>query len=374
MPDLVAGWVAATPDAEAVRCGDEVVTYAELWERVNRLAHLLRAMGVGTEVVVGVCLPRGVEFVVAVLAVWQAGGAYVPLDPEHPVERLAVMLADGGVQVLVGSDDTVGDLPVGQVRTVVLDDAVTRVLLSGQPVTPPVVGRVPDQVAYVLFTSGSTGRPKGVQVTHRGLVCLLAGQRVVFGGEVPPLAVLLFASFGFDASVWDVCLALGFGGRLVIAGEEDRGDPGRLAALVDGAGVEVALLPPSLLALLDPAGMPGLRVLISGGERLDGQLAGLWSSGRRLLNAYGPTEVTVVASVDVDGGPSIGVPFGGSRLLVVDRFLHEVPVGVAGELFVGGPGLARGYRGRPELTAERFVAGPDGGRWYRTGDVVRWQA
>ncbi|MFC4047998.1 amino acid adenylation domain-containing protein, partial [Dactylosporangium siamense] len=255
-----------------------------------------------------------------------------------------------------------------------MDDPV----VAAQPVVVPEVPVRPDQVAYVMFTSGSTGRPKGVQVTHRGLANLVAGQRMLVGaGNV----VLQFASFGFDASVWDLCMALAGGGRLVIAGERHRGDPAALAALVRDSGVEVATLPPSLLAVLEPGQLAGLRTLVSAGERLDGGLAGRWSQGVRLVNAYGPTEVTVCASAGtVSGGDrpgSIGAPFGGTRLYVLDAAMCEVPVGVSGELFVGGPGVARGYAGRPDLTAERFVADPfagDGSRVYRSGDVVRWRA
>ncbi|MFC6022919.1 amino acid adenylation domain-containing protein, partial [Plantactinospora solaniradicis] len=378
VPGLIAGWVGAAPEAEAVRFGVEGLSYARVWERANRLAHYLRGVGVGPEVVVGVCLPRGLDFVTTVLAVWQAGGAYLPLDPGYPMERLAVMLADGGVSVLVGMEETVGDLPVGRVRTVVLDDPAAQALVGVQPATAPQIVLHPDQTAYVLFTSGSTGRPKGVQVTHRGLASLVAGQRELFGIGAGT-GVLQFASFGFDASVWDMCLALAAGGRLVIADEADRGDPAALAALVRAGGVEVATLPPSLLGLLSPEDVAGLSTLVSAGERLDGGLARVWAASCRLVNAYGPTEVAVCASAGtVEVGarwPSIGAPFGASRLYVLDRALHEVPVGVAGELFVGGPGLARGYAGRADLTAERFVADPfngDGSRLYRSGDVVRW--
>ncbi|MFC4047984.1 AMP-binding protein, partial [Dactylosporangium siamense] len=231
-----------------------------------------------------------------------------------------------------------------------------------------------------MFTSGSTGRPKGVQVTHRGLANLVAAQGELFGVRAGG-AVLQFASFGFDASVSEIWVALAGGGRLVMAGEEHRGDPVALAALVRDSGVEVATLPPSLLAVLEPGQLAGLRTLVSAGERLDGGLAGRWSQRVRLVNAYGPTEVTVCASAGVVGvgevWPPIGRPLAGCRVYVLDAAMREVPVGVSGELFVGGPGVARGYAGRPELTAERFVADPvagDGSRLYRSGDVGRWRA
>ncbi|MFC6023463.1 condensation domain-containing protein, partial [Plantactinospora solaniradicis] len=251
VPGLIAGWVGTAPEAEAVRFGVEGLSYARVWERANRLAHYLRGVGVGPEVVVGVCLPRGLDFVTTVLAVWQAGGAYLPLDPGYPMERLAVMLADGRVSVLVGMEETVDDLPVGRIRTVALDDPTTQAVLGSQPATAPGMVVHPDQAAYVMFTSGSTGRPKGVQVTHRGLASLVAGQRELFGIGAGT-GVLQFASFGFDASVSELCVTLAGGGRLVMADEAHRGDPAALAGLVRAGGVEVATLPPSLLGVLAP--------------------------------------------------------------------------------------------------------------------------
>ncbi|WP_345007233.1 non-ribosomal peptide synthetase, partial [Dactylosporangium siamense] len=206
-----------------------------------------------------------------------------------------------------------------------------------------------------------------MQVTHRGLAHLVAGQRDVFGMS-PGLSVLQFASFGFDASVSELAVTLACGGRLVMAAESQRTDLDALARLVRDAGVGLVTLPPSVLAVVD---LPGLETVVSAGERLDPGLAGVWAARARLVNAYGPTEVTVCATAGV-GDASIGVPIGSARVWVLDRSLSPVPVGVVGEVFVGGPGVARGYVGRPELTAERFVAGGSGGRLYRTGDVARW--
>ncbi|MFI2352086.1 amino acid adenylation domain-containing protein [Streptomyces sp. NPDC019443] len=377
--ELIAAAAAAEPGATAVVFDETSVAYGELLERSGRLAHYLRGAGVGSETVVAVCLPRGIDMIVGILAVWQAGGAYLPLDPEYPVDRLEFMLADSGAGVLLGTDEVVDDLPVGRLRTVVMDDPALRSSLRVLPSTPPEVPVHADQLAYVIYTSGSTGRPKGVQVTHAGAVSLVTAQREALGTDRGDV-VLQFAPFGFDASVWELLMALAAGGTLVVAEAEDRADPGRLAALAARTGVSVATVPPSLLDTLSPADFGGVSTLITAGERLDGQVAAQWSDGRRLLNAYGPTETTVCATVAVCEGdrgqaPPIGGPVANTRVYVLDSRLRPLPVGVAGELFIAGAQLARGYLGRAALTAERFLPDPftgDGTRMYRSGDRVRW--
>ncbi|MFJ9373222.1 amino acid adenylation domain-containing protein [Streptomyces sp. NPDC101455] len=377
--ELIVAAAAEEPGATAVMFGATSVGYGELLERSGRLAHYLRGAGVGDETVVAVCLPRGVDMIVAVLAVWQAGGAYLPLDPEYPVDRLEFMLADSGAGVLLGTEEVIDDLPVGRLRTVVMDDPALRSSLRVLPSPPPEVTVHADQSAYVIYTSGSTGRPKGVQVTHAGAVSLVTAQREALGtgrGDV----VLQFAPFGFDASVWELLMALATGGTLVVAEAADRAEPGRLAALATRTGVSVATVPPSLLDALSPAEFSGVSTLITAGERLEGRLAAQWAAGRRLFNAYGPTETTVCATVALcegDGGqaPPIGGPIANTRVYVLDSRLRPVPVGVAGELFIAGAQLARGYLGRAALTAERFLPDPlmgDGTRMYRSGDRVRW--
>ncbi|MGW6642429.1 amino acid adenylation domain-containing protein, partial [Streptomyces iakyrus] len=379
--ELVAGRAARTPDAVAVVCGEDALDYAELMGRAGRLAHYLRSVGVGSESVVALCLPRGIDMVVAVLAVWQAGGAYLPLDPEYPAERLGFMLRDSRATVLVGTEELVDELPVGRLRTVLVDDLVVRAALAELPAKAP-EGRVSgDALAYVIYTSGSTGRPKGVQVAHRGVVNLALAQARAFGvGEGD--GVLQFAPFGFDAAVSEVAVTLAAGGRLVVATAEERGEPQALAGLVREKDVRVATLPPSLLAVLEPADLAGLRTLVTAGERLEEAAAARWRGAYRLLNAYGPTEATVCASIavldpDGQGVPSIGTPMANTRAYVLDGQLRPVPVGVLGELFIAGVGVARGYGRRADLTGERFVADPfaaDGSRMYRSGDQVRWLA
>ncbi|WP_345144602.1 amino acid adenylation domain-containing protein, partial [Dactylosporangium darangshiense] len=373
--ELFAECVRRAPGAVAVRCGADVLTYGELEERAVRLSSYLRGVGVGAEQVVGLCFERGVDVVVAMLAVWKAGAAYLPLDPEYPLERLAFMLGDADVSVVVGGAEALSDLPAGRVRTVAVDDPFTSMMIAASPDVAP-VGVVAGQAAYVIYTSGSTGRPKGVVVSHGGLRNLVWGQRRAFGVDVD--VVLQFASFGFDASVSEVALALAWGGTLVVAGREERAEPQRLAALVRERGVSVATLPPSLLSVFGPGDLDGLGTLVVAGERLSPALAQMWAGRMRLINAYGPTEVTVCATAGRlagDAGAPIGSPIGNVPVFVVDDNLERVPVGVVGQLLVGGVQVARGYLGQPALTAERFVAdvfSGDGSRLYRTGDRVRW--
>jgi amino acid adenylation domain-containing protein len=358
----------------AVRCGDAAVTYGELDERSTRLAGHLLGVGVGADSVVGLCVERGVDFVVAVVAVWKAGAAYLPLDPAYPVSRLAFMVVDAGASVVLGHRSAAAGLAEAGVAVAWLDELE----LPAWPGSLPVVH--PDQAAYVIYTSGSTGAPKGVVVPHRGAVNLATQLRPMLD-VAPGRSVLQFASFGFDATVLDLVVVLGAGGTLVIASEADRADPAALTGLLGSAGVASASVSPSLLAQLDPAQVPGLRSLVVGSERVSADLVRAWAGRSRMFNAYGPTETSVLAttmrcSPDEAGAPPIGAPLGNVRVQVLDRAFNPAPVGVPGELYVGGVGLARGYVGRAELTAERFVADPfagDGSRLYRTGDVVRWR-
>ncbi|WTV02691.1 amino acid adenylation domain-containing protein (plasmid) [Streptomyces sp. NBC_00045] len=381
--DLFRARVARTPDALAVLSGDVELTYAELDARASRLAQELIALGVGRERLVGLCLPRGADMVVSLLAVWRAGGAYVPLDPEYPSDRLGYMVADSGAVVVLGTTDTVKDLPSEAVHVLLLDEFVhADDTPSGEE---PPVAVDPDQLAYVIYTSGSTGRPKGVAVPHRGVANLAEVMRPVLGVHEGAVA-LQFASFSFDASVLDVAVTLAAGATLAIASSTERSEPEALAEMVKKSGVNVASVVPSLLGVLDPAALSAVENWVLGAELLTADLASRWTAGARMWNTYGPTEATVITTaVELDRSirpedqpPPIGRPLGNARVYVLDAGLSPVPVGVAGELYIAGAQLARGYVGRPGLTAERFVADPfavvAGSRMYRTGDVVRWSA
>ncbi|MGN9822085.1 amino acid adenylation domain-containing protein, partial [Streptomyces sp. SD11] len=383
--ELIAGRAVAGPDAVAVVADGVVLTYGGLMGRANRLAHHLRGLGVGAESVVGLCLPRGVDMVVAMVAVWQAGGAYLPLDPEYPVDRLEFMLADSGARVLIGHSsvaevaevaEVAGGLPVESV--VWLDDpAVTE----GLSTAAPEVSVQPDQLAYVIYTSGSTGRPKGVQVAHRGVTGMVTALSPVLGAG-PGVRVLQFASFSFDAAVLDVAVTLASGGTLVVASSAERTTPEMLTSMIGAQAVGAASVVPSLLGVLNPDEVPGIQTLLLGAERLTQSVARAWAQNRTLVNTYGPTEATVMVttgtvSPDVQEAPPIGAPVANAHLYVLDARLHPVPVGVAGEVFIAGPQVARGYRAQPALSAERFLPDPftaDGTRMYRSGDRARWLA
>ncbi|MEV4643212.1 amino acid adenylation domain-containing protein, partial [Actinoplanes sp. NPDC049548] len=352
VPELFAAQVARTPDTVAVRCGVDVLTYAQLAARSDAWAAYLAGRGAGPETLVALLLPRGVDMVAAMLGVWKAGAAFVPLDPAYPAQRLAQIVADSGAELVV---DTDVDLSLG-----------------GAPV--PVVHVDQDALAYVIYTSGSTGVPKGVAVTHRGVANLASVMAPVLGAGA---VTLQFASFSFDASILDIAVTLTSGGTLAIATAEQRQDVHALSAMIRDAGVEVASVVPSLLAVLDPAEVPGVRNWVLGAERLSAELANRWTAHTRVWNTYGPTEATVITTAvplgsHADVAPPIGAPIGNTRVFVLDEFLNPVPPGVTGEVHIAGAGLARGYLGRAGLTAASFIAGPDGERWYRSGDVGRW--
>ncbi|MFI6730095.1 amino acid adenylation domain-containing protein, partial [Streptomyces atratus] len=374
------GWAVETPHAIAVRSGDLALSYVEVDARSDALARGLVARGVGRESRVGLCLPRGAETVVALLAVWKAGGAYVPLDPEYPSERLAFMVADSEAQLVLVTEETTDRLPA-EVETVLLAELEIE---SGEDAASAESAVDPDQLAYVIYTSGSTGRPKGVAVAHASVANLASVMRPVLGVE-PGVVALQFASFSFDAAVLDVAVTLAGGGMLAVASAEERQDGAALAAMVEAAGVSTASVVPSLLGVLEPEAVSGIRNWVLGAERLEAGLAARWRVGARVWNTYGPTEATVITTAILleegitgeDAPPAIGRPLGNVRTYVLDGFLRPVPVGVAGELYIAGSGLARGYINRPDLTAERFVAVPFGdgtGRMYRTGDLARWTA
>ncbi len=376
--ELVAARAVCVPDAIAVCGGDAWITYGQLLERAARLGGYLRAAGAGPETVVGLCLQRGAEMVTAILGTWLAGAAYLPLDPDYPPERLAFMLADSGAALVAGTGQALEELPAGRLRVVELDDpAVATAVAAAVPVAaaPCPAGRL----AYVIYTSGSTGTPKGVAVAHGGVANLAAAQ----AGRLAVRAgsrVLLFSSPGFDASVWELVMGLCSGACLVAASAgELLAGPG-LAGLVAREAVTHLTVPPAMLAGLQAADLGPVRELVAAGEALDGGLAARWAAGRVFINAYGPTETTVCASMSgpltAGAEPDIGTPLANARVFVLDAWLCPVPAGVAGELYVAGTQLARGYLGRAGLTAERFIAcpfGSGGERMYRTGDLVKWR-
>ena len=374
--ELIWAQAAARPDAVAVTRDGASVSYRELAGRAARLAWYLRSVGARAETVVGLCLDRGPEMVTAILGVWLAGAAYLPLDREYPAARLEHMLADSGAGLLVTSGGPTG-LAAG--RVIELDDPRVVAEVASMPADLPPVRTTGGQLAYVIYTSGSTGTPKGVAVTHAGLAGLAVAQASRFAVAAGD-RVLAFAPLGFDASVSELVVTLAAGGLLVSPGHGVVLAGRELAELVARRGVSHVTLPPVVLAGLDPADLRTVTTLVVAGEAVDERLVKRWAAGRRMLNAYGPTETTVCASMSgplsAGGGvPPIGEPITNARVFVLDEWLCPVPPGVAGELYVAGAGLARGYVGLAGLTAERFTACPfgvGGERMYRTGDLAKW--
>ncbi|CAM02313.1 non-ribosomal peptide synthase protein (TIGR01720 family)/amino acid adenylation domain-containing protein [Saccharopolyspora erythraea NRRL 2338] len=364
--------VRETPDAVAVVCEDQQRTYGELNAEANRLAHLLLAEGVGAEQVVAVAVPRSVEMVAALLAVLKTGAAYLPLDLDHPPDRIAFMLREASRVVTV--PELAGELPPGPPQVLVGDAA-------GRPAQDPGVEVRLDQAAYVIFTSGSTGRPKGVVVTHDGIGSLVATAVDRLGVDAGS-RVLQFASVGFDVAVWELSMALCTGGRLVVVPEQRRVAGRDLTDYAVEHGVTHLALPPSLVSAL-PADceLPEDAVLLVGTEVVPAELIERWAKRLRVVVAYGLTEATVnstlwMAEQGRRGSVPIGRPDPNTRIHVLDSALRPVGVGVTGEIYVAGRGLARGYLGRRGLSAERFVADPfgePGERMYRTGDRARWR-
>ncbi|AUG75710.1 non-ribosomal peptide synthetase [Kitasatospora sp. MMS16-BH015] len=376
LAELVGRQAAATPERTAVEFGEERLSYRELDRQARALAAELRERGVGPEQVVGVCAERSPELVVGLLGVLYAGAAYLPLDPEYPAARLAYLLADSGARLVLTGP---GAVPLAEVEQVELK--LTELVAEPAPATPA----RPDGAAYVIYTSGSTGQPKGVTVPHRGAV-----NRIRWAQHRDPLGaedrVLQKTAAGFDVSVWEFFWPLSSGAVLVLAAPGVQRDAFRLAELIERARITTVHFVPSMLRVFLPAveasRLTGLRRVVCSGEALppETRAALLAACPADLLNLYGPTEASVDVSVwdcrQEHEGPTvpIGRPIANLALYVLDGRLLPCPVGVPGELYLGGEGLARGYLGRPGLTATRFVAspfGPAGARLYRTGDRCR---
>ena len=369
--------VRESPDSVAVVVEDVGTSYAELNARANRLAALLRERGAAPGTRIGLCLRRNADLTTAMLAVLKTGAAYVPLDPAHPPARVAEIAADAGVHAVVAHADVAGTVGAVAAPVVTLDDV--RAELAAMPAHNPPLAAEPGDVAYIIYTSGSTGRPKGVLLEHRGVVNFTDSTRDLFD-LTPADRVLGFASATFDVSVFETFSALLTGARLYLATDGERVSIDRLQSLMERAAITVIDLPPTVMPLLAPEKFTDLRIAFVGGEAFSGELVNRWNPGRRLFNGYGPTECTVTMIVEEctgtwDASPPIGLPMTNHVAHVLDRDLRRVPIGVPGELVIGGAGLARGYLDRAELTAEKFVADPfgtaPGGRLYRTGDLVK---
>ncbi|HEX6909727.1 MAG TPA: amino acid adenylation domain-containing protein, partial [Longimicrobium sp.] len=383
---LVQAQAARTPDCVAVAFESDSLTYGELDASANRLANRLRRLGVGPETRVGVCLERSVEMVVSLLAVLKAGGAYVPVDPGYPADRIAHMLADSAVPVLLTQARLADALAPHGATVVEVDEDAS---LASECTASPGVDVSVDGLAYVIYTSGSTGRPKGAMNAHRGVVNRLLWMQAEYGMG-PADVVLQKTPFSFDVSVWEFFWPLVTGARLVVARPEGHRDPAYLSETIARHGVTTLHFVPSMLRAFlehgDPSRCASVRRVMSSGEALPADLVGRFFERlphAELHNLYGPTEAAVdvtyqpCAPADAHRVVPIGRPVANTRVYVLDRGGQPVPVGVPGELHIGGVQVGRGYLDRAALTAERFIPDPfgaPGARLYRTGDLARWRA
>ena len=381
---LVEAQAALHPRAKALVAGDETLTYAALECRANQLARHMAPLGVGPDALVAIYMERGIDMIVGLLAILKAGGAYVPLDPTYPAQRLAFMLEDSGARVLVTQAHLLGRLPVRRHLSVICVDADQQAIAT-KPSTPPSSGATSRNLAYVIYTSGSTGRPKGVMIEHRGLVNLIEWHRLAYGVEPEDRATHVSA-LGFDASAWELWPHLAAGASVWLPDEQTRASVERLWSWMGESRISLAFLPTPLAEEVIAAGWPApssLRTLLTGGDRLQNYPQA--SQGLTLVNHYGPTECSVVATagpvssarkgIPLNAFPPIGRPIANTRVHLLDDHMNVVPAGVPGELYIGGAGVGRGYLNLPELTADHFVRDPfspvRGTRLYRTGDLGR---
>ncbi|MEG1326278.1 MAG: amino acid adenylation domain-containing protein, partial [Janthinobacterium sp.] len=376
--DFVDAQAARTPQRTAIEHGGHKVSYGQLARRADAIAARLLERGVQPSDLVGLHLRRGPQLVAGLMGILKAGAAYVPLDPAYPAERLAFMLDDSGARLVLGERALQAQLPAGAREFVAIDDIAERA--AGAPAISVAVD--PASPAYVIYTSGSTGRPKGVLLPHRALVNFFAAM-LHQPGITAADTICAVTTLSFDIAVLELLLPFTVGAKVTIADTATAADGLALAALIDACGATLVQATPATWRMLLDAGWQGrdsLRI-ISGGEPMTRELAdGLLTRVAQLWNLYGPTETTVYSTGEQvlpgDGLVTIGKPVSNTQVYLVDRHLQPVPVGVPGELLIGGLGVASGYHARPDLTAEKFIADPfsgvPGSRLYRTGDLVRW--
>ncbi len=379
--DVFAEQVRRNPNAIAVDFEGQRLTYQELDEKSSQLGHYLKKKGVGPEMVVGLCVDRSLEVVVGLLGILKAGGAYMPLDPYYPKDRLSYMIAHSRVRQVISVSSLAENLPNFDGEYIYLDKEWQAI--EDQSCKMPDNDVAPENLAYIIYTSGSTGRPKGVMLTQKGLVNLVQAQIKAFHIR-PDSRVLQYASFSFDASVSEIFMALAAGATLYMISRETMLSQSGLLAALQKNEITTITLPPSILAVLPEAELPKLETIISAGEACTKNIVNRWNKAHRFINAYGPTESTVCTTcnavagiVDRDNIP-IGGPIDNLKVYVVDQNMNPAPIGVPGELLIGGIGLARGYFDRPDLTAQKFIPNPwadsPGERLYRSGDLVRYLA
>jgi amino acid adenylation domain-containing protein len=379
--ELVKAWAERMPNGLALASDAQSLTYRELEVRANQLAHHLCKLGVGPEITVGLCLGRSPLMVVAALAILKAGGAYIPLDPDYPAERLRFMLDDAQAAVLIARQEIAERIGGGRWKT--LDIEKRAIQISDYPETAPEVGLSGNNLAYVIYTSGSTGRPKGVQITHQSLLNLIRWHQRAFAVS-PADRASQVASVGFDAAVWEVWPNLAAGSSVHFPDEAVRVAPEPLRDWLVSEGITVSFVPTPLAEALIALEWPSetaLRLLLTGGDALHFYPPA--DLPFQLINNYGPTECTVVATSTVvvagghrDGAPPIGKPIDDLQIYILDEHLQPVPNGEIGELHIAGRGVGRGYVNRPDLNAQKFIANPFSQtpeeKMYKTGDLARY--
>ncbi len=367
--------VERTPEAIAIVFEDKQLTYRQLNNQANQLAHYLRKLGIRREILVGICIERSIEMIVGLLGILKAGGAYLPLDPSYPKERLAFMLKDSQISVIVTQDQLSTSLPQNKAKIVSIDKDWHNI--SQEPTENPTNKTKSDNLVYCIYTSGSTGEPKGVLLEHRGLCNLATAQIKAFNIKADN-RVLQFASISFDASIWEIVMALIAGASLYLATRSTLLPGTPLIKFIREQEITIVTLPPSVLATLPvEENLKKLQTIIVAGESCSSELIARWAPGRNFYNAYGPTEATVCATIEkcTDNNHSlpIGTPIDNTQVYVLDKQMQPVEIGVAGELYIGGVGLARAYLNRPQLTSEKFINTPNG-RLYKTGDLARYRS
>lgn len=381
VPQLVAMQAAATPDAMALVAGDQMLSYGELNQRANQLAHYLQEQGVQTNTLVGLCVERSLDMIVGLLGILKAGGTYLPLDPTYPQERLTFMLEDAQVAVLVTRQDLLAHQYAQKARLVCFD--ADAHILAQQPTTDPVTATTVDDLAYVIYTSGSTGQPKGVEITHGSLLNLVHWHQQAFDVSASD-RVTQVTSPAFDATGWEIWPYLTIGASVYLIDDDLRVAPTLLKDWLLRNGITITFLTTALaenIMVLEWPAQTSLRFLLTGADTLHRYPSA--DLPFALINNYGPTESTVVATSGrvfptegADMPPSIGRPIANIQIYILDEHMQPVPIGTPGDLYIGGAGLARGYLNRPELTAQKFVAHPfsdePGARLYKTGDLARF--
>ena len=379
--DAIQDQARATPDAIALVDGDKKISYGELDARANQFAHLLRSSGVGPDTPVGLYMQRSIDLAIGALAILKAGGAFVPIDPSYPPNRVSMLLSDSGASLVVTQECLAGKIPEGSWKYVAMNQEGLDSARYSR-VAPP-SNTKPSDLAYIIFTSGSTGRPKGVMVTHANLLNLIAWHQRSFN-VTPTDRGTLYASPGFDASVWELWPYLATGASVHVVGDTIRTVPEALRDWIVGSKITITFLPTALAESILDLPWPSdsnLRVLLTGADTL--RRCPPDNLPFALVNNYGPTECTVVATsgtvLPEDGAevlPSIGWPIDNVTVHIVDENMQPVPAGASGELLIGGAGVARGYLNAPELTAEKFLPDPFSNdpqaRLYKTGDLAQY--